>query len=89
MLNRRSELLSNSKAFYFSDLMEFEEFYLRFLINKTFNIVGSVLKFEIESKYFIKYFFGINAILKRNLLEASKYIRGIYPCLISSQVILN
>ena len=35
MLNRRSKLLSNSKALHFSDLMEFEEFYLRFLINKT------------------------------------------------------
>ena len=32
--------LSNAKSSYFPDLVEFEKVYVRFLINRTFKIVG-------------------------------------------------
>ena len=66
---RRSKWLSNSKAFYFSDnLKKF------ILINKTFKIVGNVLKIKKEEKYFIKYFFLDSCILNKTLNETSKDI---------------
>ena len=52
-----SKWLSNSKALNFFESVEFEKFYVRFLINKTVKIVGSILKVDKEEKYFIKYFF--------------------------------
>ena len=46
----------------------------KILINKTFKIVGSVLKVKKEEKYFFKYFFLDSCILNRNLNETSKNI---------------
>ena len=46
----------------------------KFLINKTFKIVGSVWKVEEEEKYFMKHFFLDSYILNRNLNETSKNI---------------
>ena len=41
--------LSNSKALYFLESVEFEKVYVRFFINKVFKIVGSVSKVGKES----------------------------------------
>ena len=59
MLVLRSKWLSNSEPLYFSELLELEKVYVRFLVNKTFKIVGCVLKgvFRKVKNYFIKYFF--------------------------------
>ena len=47
---------------------------VRFLVNKTFKIVGNVLKVQKEEKHFISYSFQNQCILSRNLKETSKDI---------------
>ena len=44
------------------------------LRNKTFKIVGSVLKIKKDDKYFMKYFFLDSCIFNKNLSETSKDI---------------